>query len=392
MNKENAKEILLEVKSILDKNDIEFFLIWGVLLGVIRGNDFIDFDFDIDLGIKHSILVSKIKDLEKQFIDAGFIVKLCSTPYQYDRFLKVFKKDITVDIVDFNLRGDEYFHAFKFNRGCFVFPRKYFDTLDELEFLGETFKVPHNPKEYLEYVYTVSWNVEDKNWNWETTPSLRWGYFDFAKMFNLVNPLHISCGRDYKSRMDNDKVSSMKIARQFGYDFWDGDRKYGYGGYKDDGRWRQIADKMIKIYGLTPDSKVLDIGCGKGFLGKCLEKLCGCKVVGADISDYALENCVLSNKLKFEAGKDELTEDYDLIISINTLHNLILPNLKQAIEQINKHSKNAYILVESYRSEQELYNLQCWALTCEQFLRPEEWTFIFREWGYLGDYEFIFFE
>jgi 2-polyprenyl-3-methyl-5-hydroxy-6-metoxy-1,4-benzoquinol methylase len=208
----------------------------------------------------------------------------------------------------------------------------------------------------------------------------------------FVNPLHISSVRDYQGRMTPDKPDNAKIARQFGFDFWDGDRKYGYGGYKDDGRWYQVAEKMIKTYGLTPESKVLDIGCGKGYLGKWINKLGGGEVWGCDISDYALEKCVIPNKFKFEAGKDELKENYDLIISITTLHNLLLPNLKQAIKQIDEHSKQAYICVESYRNEKELYNLQCWALTCEQFLRPEEWRFLFDEWRYKGDYEFIFFE
>ena len=49
-------------------------------------------------------------------------------------------------------------------------------------------------------------------------------------------------------------------------------------------------------------------------------------------------------------------------------------------------------MVESYRSEQEQFNLQCWALTCESFFDVDEWIRLFDRFGYTGDYEFIFFE
>ena len=49
-------------------------------------------------------------------------------------------------------------------------------------------------------------------------------------------------------------------------------------------------------------------------------------------------------------------------------------------------------MVEAYRDETELFNLQCWALTCESFFRPDEWIWMYNEWGYNGDYEFIYFE
>lgn len=213
-------------------------------------------------------------------------------------------------------------------------------------------------------------------------------------LVNIITDLHKSGKRNYQSHMTIDKPENMEVARRFGFDFWDGDRKYGYGGYKYDGRWIDIAKKLVKRYKLNRRSKVLDIGCGKGHLAFDLQRLTKGEVWGCDISSYALENSPLKDKFRFEAGKDNLDdidERFDLIISLNTLHNLILPNLKQAIKQINSHSNNAYIVVESYRNVKELHNLTSWALTCEQFLRPEEWEFLFKEWNYKGDYEFIFF-
>jgi len=207
----------------------------------------------------------------------------------------------------------------------------------------------------------------------------------------LIQRIHKSTKRDYMARMNDDKVTCATLARKFGADFWDGNRRFGYGGYKDDGRWKPLARKLVERYKLTEKSRILDIGCGKGYLAAEIEDISHAEVWGCDISHYALFRSPLLQIFRFEAGKDILCHEYDLIISINTLHNLILPELKQAIGQINKCAKHAYIVVESYRNVQELHNLQCWNLTGEQFLRPEEWKFLFREWNYRGDHEFIFF-
>lgn len=208
----------------------------------------------------------------------------------------------------------------------------------------------------------------------------------------FIQTIHKGTRRNYLSRMIHDKVDCAKVARRFGKEFWDGDRKYGYGGYTDDGRWKKVAQKIIERYKLNHHSKVLDIGCGKGYLANEIQRACYAEVWGCDISRYALDRSPLLRIFKFKAGEDVLFNEFDLIISINALHNLLIPELKQAIEQINTHSKQAYIVVESYRSVQELHNLECWNLTGEQFLRPEEWEFLFNEWGYGGDYEFIFFD
>ena len=99
--------------------------------------------------------------------------------------------------------------------------------------------------------------------------------------------------------------------------------------------------------------------------------------------------------LDFKAVKNKLSfkkNFFDLIISINTLHNLKIFDLKNRIRDINKLSKKSYIVVESYRNNSELFNLQCWALTCESFFSTEEWIWLFNDFRYRGDYEFIYFD
>ena len=219
-----------------------------------------------------------------------------------------------------------------------------------------------------------------------------------GKLLNIVNPLHRSTVRDYVGRMTNDKVHCMEVAKQYGRDFWDGDRKYGYGGYRYDGRWSVVAQGLIDHYGLTDGCSILDVGCGKGFLlYEFLRLLPEAKLVGFDMSRYAVDEAKseIRDNLLVHRAQDSYTwgdNEFDLVISLTTLHNLSAFDLKAALGEIQRVGKAKYLVVESFRSNQELFNLQCWALTCATFMTPEEWQWLFGEYGYEGDYEFIYFE
>ncbi|MBM3149465.1 MAG: class I SAM-dependent methyltransferase, partial [Chloroflexi bacterium] len=196
--------------------------------------------------------------------------------------------------------------------------------------------------------------------------------------------------------MINNKINCMKIAKKYDFDFWDGERKYGYGGYKYDGRYEIVAKKLIQEYNLKKNAKILDVGCGKGFLLYEFKKLLpGSEVRGFDISKYAIENSkeeIRSGLFVYDA-KDSYPfkdKEFDLVFSITTLHNLKIFNLKNALNEIERVGKNRYIVVESYRNEQELFNLECWALTCQSFFSKDEWEWLFNEFKYTGDYEFIY--
>ena len=219
-----------------------------------------------------------------------------------------------------------------------------------------------------------------------------------GKLLNIVTPLHKKTARDYVGRMTDGKVDCMRTAKLFGRDYWDGDRRYGYGGYKYDGRWEAVARKLIETYSIPQDAKILDVGCGKGFLLHELKRLLpGATVRGLDISKYALDNSkeeVRPNLLEHKAQDRYPFKDkeFDLVISITTLHNLNIIDLKSSLREIERVGMHKYIVVESYRNEKELFNLECWALTCLAFFDPKEWIWLFNEFGYSGDYEFIYFE
>jgi len=220
-----------------------------------------------------------------------------------------------------------------------------------------------------------------------------------GKLKNFVTPLHQSTARDYLARMVDDKIHCMQVAKQYEEDYWDGDRRYGYGGYcYMPGRWKPVAEELVKHYNLTSGSKVLDIGCGKGFLLHEMKLLIpDLSVQGIDISEHGLDNAKEEIKpflIKYKVQKQLpfCDNEFDLVISLGTLHNLCLFDLNKALKEMERVGKQKYLMVESYRNEEELFNLQCWALTCESFFNPEEWVWVCKEWSYSGDYEFIYFE
>jgi len=218
------------------------------------------------------------------------------------------------------------------------------------------------------------------------------------ELLNIINPLHKKTSRNYLARMVDGKVECMKTAKEYGYEYWDGNRRHGYGGYHYDGRWQIVAEKLIAKYKLPQNAKILDVGCGKGYLLYELKKLLpAAEVAGFDISKYAMDHAKneIKNYLFVHRAQDKYPfhdKEFDLVISITTLHNLIISDLKPALQEIERVGKNKYLVVESYDNEEELFNLQCWALTCQAFFSREEWVWLFTHFGYMGDYEFISFE
>ncbi|MEG4914787.1 class I SAM-dependent methyltransferase [Microcoleus sp. B7-D4] len=218
-------------------------------------------------------------------------------------------------------------------------------------------------------------------------------YIDF------LSAVHKKTQRDYLGRVNEfPKAEAAKLAKKFDYDYWDGDRKVGYGGYKYDGRWRAVADAIAQHYNLKPGARILDVGCGKAFLlYDFTQAVPGIEVCGIDISEYGIAHAKEEVRPFLKAcSATELPfadNSFDLVISINTLHNLYCFELDRALREIERVSKgNKYIVVESYRNEEEKANLLYWQLTCESFYTPQEWDWWFKHCGYSGDHSFIYFE
>ena len=220
-------------------------------------------------------------------------------------------------------------------------------------------------------------------------------YIDF------LSALHKSTARDYLARVndpDFPKARAAELAKKFDFDYWDGDRRINYGGYKYmAGRWEKVARPMIEHYGLKPGDKVLDVGCGKGFLlHDFIKVLPGIEVTGIDVSSYAIANSKEEVRDRLQVGNATSLpwpdKHFDLVISLNTLHNLHTYDLDPALREMERVGEQKYLCVESYRNEVEKANLLYWQVTCEAFNTPEEWDWWFRQTGYTGDHSFIFFE
>ena len=231
-------------------------------------------------------------------------------------------------------------------------------------------------------------NHEDRN-----------SYKKLGSIKKYLTTNHKKTSRNYLERMNNNKIHSMKIAKKYSFDYWDGDRQYGYGGYRYIKNYHKlVAQKLIKDYSLNKDSKILDIGCGKGFLIYEIKKILNCKnIYGSDISKYAIKNCKREIKKNIfyhdVRNKLDFADSYfDLVISINTLHNIKLPKLFNSLKEIERVGKSKFICVESYRNEKEQFNLECWALTAETIIDKESWLWLFKQARYTGDFEFIYFE
>jgi len=214
------------------------------------------------------------------------------------------------------------------------------------------------------------------------------------KMGKEINLLmtHPAANRDYDERAREKNPEIIRIAKQFGKDFFDGDRKCGYGGYQYDGRWKAVAQKMKDYYQLSERSAILDIGCAKGFLLHDFKELMpNCTVAGIDVSEYAIENAMPSVKSYLKIASAETLpypdKSFDLVISINSIHNLSLAPLKTALEEVERVSRgNSYITVDAWRSDLEKENLYKWVLTAETMMHVDDWKKLFDEIGYTGDY------
>ena len=221
-------------------------------------------------------------------------------------------------------------------------------------------------------------------------------------LVDFMSVLHKSTTRDYLARVndpDYPKAKAATLAKQWGYDYWDGDRRINYGGYRYlEGRWEKVARAMVDHYDLPERPRILDIGCGKGFLlFDFLKLLPEAEIHGLDISDYALANSkeeIRDRLVLGNATQLPWPDDYfDLVISITTLHNLHNYDLDKALREMERVGKgNKYLCVEAYRTEEEKANLLYWQVTCEAFCTPEEWQWWFQQTGYTGDYSFIYFE
>ena len=199
--------------------------------------------------------------------------------------------------------------------------------------------------------------------------------------------------RNLEGRAASKNEIDRAVAREFGREFFDGDRNHGYGGFNYMPRfWQPVIPTFKEYWNLTPDSSLLDVGCAKGFMLHDLTTLIpGITVKGVDISEYAIDNVMESMKPHTQVANAmhlPFADDaFDVVISINTVHNLGLNECGKALQEIERVSRGkSFITVDAYRNEEEEERMYAWNLTAKTIMSVDEWIKFFKEVNYNGDY------
>ena len=198
--------------------------------------------------------------------------------------------------------------------------------------------------------------------------------------------------RNIQKRAEAKSAEVVAISRQYGELYFDGPRDYGYGGYRYDGRWRPVAQDIIAQYGLKAGDRVLDVGCAKGFLVKDLIGACpGLEAFGLDASEYALMHCEPEVVGRLHLGNAKKLpfpdKSFDVVLAINTLHNLERSELIGALKEMGRVARRgSFVQVDSYRTAEEREIFLDWVLTAYTHDYPDGWKRLFAEAGYMGDY------
>ena len=199
--------------------------------------------------------------------------------------------------------------------------------------------------------------------------------------------------RNVKERGAEKTEEDRAIARQFGKEFFDGERRHGYGGFSYQERfWQPVVPTFMRHYNVQPTSTLLDVGCAKGFmLFDFMKKIPGISVRGVDVSEYAIAHAKEEVQPFLQVADVRslpfIDDSFDLVISINTIHNLEKEEVKEALREIERVSSgHSFITVDAYRNEEEKELMYAWNLTAKTILHVDEWKALFKEVGYRGDY------
>lgn len=212
---------------------------------------------------------------------------------------------------------------------------------------------------------------------------------DFWKYYPKSNRKNISFLRV--------KVSNKlrKKLQKFPKEYFDGKREHGYGGYYYNPKFfKKIVMSMIKHYKLNKKSKILDIGCAKGFMMYEFKKaLPNCEIKGIDISKYCKKKAITKMKKYIKIGTCEKlpypSKYFDFVTSISTIHNVTKTGIKKSLKEIVRVSKkNAFIRVKAHKNVHHKKKIDQWNIVAKSNLSEKDWLRLFKETNYKGDFQF----
>jgi ubiquinone/menaquinone biosynthesis C-methylase UbiE len=205
--------------------------------------------------------------------------------------------------------------------------------------------------------------------------------------------LHYPSGKGRAAERPAITEQDKRLSKQFGRDYFDGDRRHGYGGFSYHPRfWTDTVRHIRDVYQLPEEAAILDIGCAKGFmLYDFMLLMPKARLAGIDVSCYAIENALEPVRPFVQVGNAKALpyddHSFDLVLSINTIHNLPYAECKQSLQEIQRVSRqHAFVMVDAFRTEQQRQAMLQWVLTAETMLSTEDWLKLFAEAGYTGDY------
>lgn len=199
--------------------------------------------------------------------------------------------------------------------------------------------------------------------------------------------------RNLNERNQNKTDKNIFVARKFGKEFFDGTRDTGYGGFNYNPKfWTEVVKTFKDYWNLDKNSKILDVGCAKGFMLYDFFKLIpGINIKGIDISEYAIENCINEIKKNLQVSNAKKlpfdNNEFDYSISINTVHNLELDECILALKEIDRVSKKgSFITVDAFRTDEEKDRMFQWNLTAKTIMSVDEWKSLFKKIDFKGDF------
>ena len=190
------------------------------------------------------------------------------------------------------------------------------------------------------------------------------------------------------------RIKNKIIAWNLNKEYYDGSRINGYGGFKYDGRWKKFLPKIIKRYKLTNKSKVLEIGCKKGFLIQDLQELLpGIKAIGIENHRYPISKASVKVKNKlylknyYDLEKFKRNQ-FDLIIAFNSIYMQNLGDIIKTLTGISRISKHSYISLASFEKKIDRDKFFDWTLLDTTNLKTDDWKSLFKQINFRGNYYF----
>jgi ubiquinone/menaquinone biosynthesis C-methylase UbiE len=212
---------------------------------------------------------------------------------------------------------------------------------------------------------------------------------NFWKHYPKINRKNIS---SLRVKVTNDLKKKLK---KFPKEYFDGKRAHGYGGYYYNPKFfKKIVKAMIKHYKLNNKSKILDIGCAKGFMMYEFKKaLPNCEIKGIDISRYCKKKAIKKIKKYIKIGTCEKlpypNKYFDFVVSISTIHNVTKTGIKKSLKEIVRVTKkNSFIKIKAYKNAAEKNKINQWNLVAKSNLSQNQWLKLFAETNYTHDYLF----